>query len=138
MLKAVYKIKNIKYKKSVKILMCTFLIFPCLAFAANEVMKGFHLKSCSNVACNSLKVFGDTEKGVLAPLYAFAESKYEQIVKIDGKEKKLTYTSKEGYYDIYRSEIVLRGVEELSGGEALINLESGKIQKFLNIQKSLK
>jgi|GEM_PF-3744003 len=57
--------------------MCTFLIFPCLAFAANEVMKGFYLKSCSNVACNSLQVFGNTEKGMLAPLYAFTESEDE-------------------------------------------------------------
>lgn len=138
MLKSVYKIKNIKYKRSAQVLMCTFLIFPCLAFAANEIMKGFHLKSCSNVACNSLQVFGDAEKGILGPLYAFAESKYEQIIKVDGEEKKITYTSKEGYYDISRSEIVLRDVKELSGGEALINLESGKIQKFLNIQKALK
>ncbi len=130
MVKIVTKFKNKKYKKGVQLLLCTFLVFPSLAFAANEFVKGFNLKSCSNSTCNSLVVKGSTEKGVLGPLYAFAESKYEQLIKVNGKEKKLTLNAQEGYYDISKSEIVLRGVKELFGGEALINLENGNIQKF--------
>lgn len=86
------------------------------------------MKSCKGDQCVTLIVHGTAEKGTFAPLYAFAESTF--ISSNKQTNKKTVYSVKEGYYDSNNSEIVLRGVKELSLGDMIANLKTGEIKKF--------
>lgn len=107
-----------------------FLSFPL--FAANEHINGFKLISCSsdNEICTRLIVSKTVERSFISPLYSFAVASVE--VQNKKTNTKNVFNSEEGgYYDPIASEIILRNVLEVGGGEILIKLSDGKISKYL-------
>jgi hypothetical protein len=116
------------FLKRAYILICSFLILLPQTYAANEFITGFEMSSCAKNKCNTLIVEGSVEKGLLAPLFAFAKARL--IHKDQNKKSTTELNALDGYYDSKHSEIVLRGVKELGGGESLINLKTGEIKVF--------